>query len=114
MSYTLDNAFYGLLAAADNIGSTPGGAIPQATRDAVVTAFIILLLLASIAMIVVVLMQKGTNDNVGVITGASDTYYGRNKEKGKESTLKKVTLGLFAFILVCSVICFVVMNVGQA
>ena len=92
MSYTLDNAFYGLLAAADNIGSTPGGAIPRATRDAVVTAFIILMVLASIAMIVVVLMQKGTNDNVGVITGASDTYYGRNKEKGK----KKVQERFFA------------------
>lgn len=102
----LDNAFYGLLAA--SISDTPSGTIPQATREAVVTAFIVLMVLASIAMIVVVLMQKGTNDNVGVITGASDTYYGRNKEKGKESTLKKITLALFVFILVCSIICFIV------
>lgn len=104
----LDNAFYGLLAATSSINEPSGGAIPQATREAVVTAFIVLMVLASIAMIVIVLMQKGTNDNVGVITGASDTYYGRNKEKGRESTLKKVTLALFAFILVCSIICFIV------
>ena len=102
----LDNVFYGLLAA--TASDTPGGTIPQATREAVVTAFIVLMVLASIAMIVVVLMQKGTNDNVGVITGASDPYYGRNKEKGRESTLKKITLALFAFILVCSIICFIV------
>ena len=102
----LDNVFYGLLAA--TASDTPGGTIPQATREAVVTAFIVLMVLASIAMIVLVLMQKGTNDNVGVITGASDTYYGRNKEKGRESTLKKITLALFAFILVCSIICFIV------
>ena len=66
------------------------------------------MLIAGIALIVVVMMQKGTNDNVGVISGASDTYYGRNKEKGKEGVLKKVTFVLFAFILVCSIICFVV------
>ena len=53
-------------------------------------------------------MQKGTNDNVGVISGASDTYYGRNKEKGREGLLKKITFVLFAFIIVCSIICFVI------
>lgn len=104
----LDNAFYGILAATTDVNQPPDGVISQATREAVVTAFIVLMVLASIAMIVVVLMQKGTNDNVGVISGASDTYYGRNKEKGKESMLKKITLALFAFILVCSIICFIV------
>lgn len=101
----LDNALYSILAATTE---GPGGSIPQATREAVLMAFIILMLVAAIAMIVVVLMQKGTNDNVGVISGASDTYYGRNKEKGKEGVLKKITFGLFAFMIVCSIICFVV------
>lgn len=101
----LDNALYTILAAASD---RPGGSIPQEVREAVLIAFMILMLIASIAMIVIVLMQKGTSDNVGVISGASDTYYGRNKEKGKEGTLKMVTFILFAFLLVCSVICFVV------
>ena len=101
----LDNALYTILAAASY---RPGGSIPQEVREAVLIAFMILMLIASIAMIVIVLMQQGTSDNVGVISGASDTYYGRNKEKGKEGTLKKVTFILFAFLLVCSVICFVV------
>ena len=57
-------------------------------------------------------MQKGTNDNVGVITGVSDTYYGKNKEKTKAGILKKVTFALFAFIIVCAVICFVVATVA--
>lgn len=105
---------FALTACDESTTSDPAGRIPQATREAVTIAFMVMMVVAGIALIVLVLMQKGTNDNVGVISGASDTYYGRNKEKGKESTLKKVTLGLFAFILVCSVICFVVMNVGQA
>ncbi len=98
-----------MLAACDSsTTSDPAGSIPQQTRENVLIAFMILMLVASIGMIVVVMMQKGTNDNVGVISGASDTYYGRNKEKGKEGVLKKVTFGLFAFILVCSIICFVI------
>ena len=97
-----------LAACNESTTSDPAGSIPQQTRENVLIAFMILMLIAGIALIVVVMMQKGTNDNVGVISGASDTYYGRNKEKGKEGVLKKVTFALFAFILVCSIICFVV------
>jgi preprotein translocase subunit SecG len=67
-------------------------------------AFLILMALASVAIIVVVMMQRGTNDNVGVIAGASDTYYGKHKDKSKEGILKKVTLGLFVFIVICAII----------
>lgn len=87
--------------------------IPYEIRQNVQLAFMILMVIASIAMIVVVLMQKGTNDNVGVITGASDTFYGKNKQKGKEGLLKKITFGLFAFLLVCAIIVFVVMQFGE-
>ncbi|HAT83547.1 MAG TPA: preprotein translocase subunit SecG [Clostridiales bacterium] len=69
--------------------------------------FLILMVVPAVAIIVVIMMQKGTNDNVGVITGASDTYYGKNKSTNKESILKKITFGLFAFIMICSIICFV-------
>lgn len=81
--------------------------IKYETAMNVLMAFVILMVIAAIAIIVVIMMQKGTNDNVGVITGASDTYYGKNKSTNKESVLKKITFGLFAFILVCSIICFV-------
>ena len=81
--------------------------IKYETAMNVLMAFVILMVIAAVAIIVVIMMQKGTNDNVGVITGASDTYYGKNKSTNKESVLKKITFGLFAFILVCSIICFV-------
>ena len=97
-------AVLGVVLAACNESTTddPAGSIDYDVRQNVTLAFMILMLIAGIALIVVVMMQKGTNDNVGVISGASDTYYGRNKEKGKEGVLKKVTFALFAFI------CFVV------
>ena len=107
------NSIFNTLLSADNfINSTPGGSIPAEVRNAVVMAFMILMMISAIAMIVIVLMQKGTNDNVGVITGVSDTYYGKNKEKTKAGILKKVTFALFAFIIVCAVICFVVATVA--
>lgn len=107
-------AVLGVMFAACNESTTsndPAGSIDYNVRQDVSLAFMILMLIAGIALIVVVMMQKGTNDNVGVISGASDTYYGRNKEKGKESVLKKVTFALFAFILVCSIISFAVVAV---
>ena len=84
------------------------GAIPFEVRNNVVMAFGILMVIAAVAIVVVIMMQKGTNDNVGVISGSSDTYYGKNKERNRESILKKITLALFVFILVCAVICVLV------
>lgn len=69
--------------------------------------FLVLMVVAAIGITVVIMMQKGTNDNVGAITGASDTYYGKNKATNREGILKKITFVLFAFIIVCSIICFV-------
>ncbi len=84
--------------------------IKYETRQAVLLAFAIIMVVASIAIIVVIMMQKGSADNVSAVTGASqqDSFYGKNKAKDKEGILKKVTLGLFIFILVCAVICFIV------
>ena len=93
------------------LGATITG-IDYNVRIQVLMAFGILMAIAAVAIIVVIMMQKGTNDNVGVISGSSDTYYGKNKEHNRESTLKKITLGLFVFILICAVICFVVGSVG--
>ncbi len=105
------NSVFSAILSADSALVKSGGSIPYEVRSAVVTAFMILMMITSIAMIVIVLMQKGTSDNVGVITGASDTYYGKNKEKGKEGILKKVTFALFAFIIVCAIICFVIATI---
>ena len=106
------NSVFNTLLAANEFISNPGGSIDASVRNNVVMAFMILMMITAIAMIVVVLMQKGTNDNVGVITGVSDTYYGKNKEKTKAGILKKVTFALFAFIIVCAIICFVVPTVA--
>lgn len=92
----------------DTLNSILLSAIDYEVRTGVVTAFAVLMVIACIAIIVIIMMQKGTSDNVGVITGASDTFYGRNKEKSKEGILKKITFGIFFFIMICAIICFAV------
>ena len=62
--------------------------IKYETAQQVLMAFVILMTIAAVAIIVVIMMQKGTNDNVGVITGASDTFYGKNKKSNRESILR--------------------------
>ena len=94
----------------DSMNSMLLALIDNTVRHNVLMAFGIMMVVACIAIIVVIMMQKGTPDNVSAVTGASqqDTFYGKNKAKDKEGILKKVTLGLFVFIMICAIICFVV------
>lgn len=52
----------------------------------------ILLIFASLAIIVIVLMQKSREGGLsGAITGGSDTFFGKNKSRTKEAILARVT-----------------------
>lgn len=52
----------------------------------------ILLIAASLAIIVIVLMQKSREGGLsGAITGGSDTFFGKNKSRTKEAILARVT-----------------------
>ena len=46
--------------------------------------FGIILLLFSLAIIVVVLLQEGSQKNLGTITGGAETFLGKNKAKSYE------------------------------
>lgn len=60
----------------------------------------IVFILASIALTVLVLMQEGKSAGLGAISGAAETYWGRNKGRSMEGLLVKITKYLaIAFIL---------------
>lgn len=62
----------------------------------------ILLILASLAIIVIVLMQKSREGGLsGAITGGSDTFFGKNKSRTKEAILARVTkyIAIVFFVL---------------
>ena len=93
----------------DSMNSLLMSAVTYSAYQGVLIAFVCMMAAACIAIIVVIMMQKGTSDNVSAVTGATqqDTFYGKNKAKDKESILKIVTLALFVFIIICAIICFV-------
>ncbi len=67
-----------------------------------------LMLVLSIAVIVVVLMQKPVTGNIGTIAGEdTQTYAGRNKGKSKESILRAITIGLSIAIAVLAIFFFI-------
>ena len=61
----------------------------------------ILFIVVSIALLVVVLMQEGKSAGLGVISGAADTYWGKNKGRSIEGKLEKFTkILVVAFMLI--------------
>ena len=51
----------------------------------------ILFILICIALTVLVLMQEGKSAGLGAISGAAETYWGKNKGRSLEGKLVKIT-----------------------
>jgi preprotein translocase subunit SecG len=57
------------------------------------------------ALAVLVLMQEGKSAGLGTISGAADTYWGKNKGRSMEGTLQKVTKYLaFGFMFLALIL----------
>ncbi|MBQ9503850.1 MAG: preprotein translocase subunit SecG [Lachnospiraceae bacterium] len=54
-------------------------------------ACIIIFMLVSVALTALVLMQEGKSAGLGAISGAAETYWGKNKGRSMEGTLVKLT-----------------------
>lgn len=60
----------------------------------------VLFIIDCIALVIVVLMQEGKSAGLGAISGAAETYWGKNKGRSMEGMLVKLTKVLaVAFIL---------------
>jgi preprotein translocase subunit SecG len=51
----------------------------------------ILYIIICTALAVLVLMQEGKSAGLGTISGAADTYWGKNKGRSMEGTLQRIT-----------------------
>lgn len=65
----------------------------------------VLLILVSIVFTAIVLLQEGKSAGLGAISGAAESYWGKNKGRSMEGTLVSLTkiLGV-AFILLAVVL----------
>lgn len=63
----------------------------------------ILLAIVSIAIIVVIILQEGNQQGLGVVTGAADSYFSKNKARSIDAFLARWTK-LFAVVFVVFVV----------
>ena len=72
--------------------------------------FGIILLLFSIAIIIVVLLQEGHQQNLGAITGGPDTFLAKNKARSIDAFLSRwtkfIALGFFVLVIAINIIMY--------
>lgn len=72
----------------------------ETVRIIVTVVFIIV----SIALAGIVLMQEGKSAGLGTISGAAESYWGKNKGRSMEGMLVKITKVLAAVFMVLAVL----------
>ena len=68
------------------------------------TILTILFIIISLVITVVILMQEGKTAGIGAISGAADTYWGKNKGRSMEGILVKITRVCVILFLVLAVV----------
>ena len=72
----------------------------------------IVLLLFAIAIIIVILLQEGSQKNLGVVTGGADTFRSKNKARSVDAFLarwtKFIAIGFFVLVIVTNIILYFV------
>lgn len=60
----------------------------------------ILLAIVSIAIIVVIIFQEGNQQGLGIVTGAADSYFSKNKARSIDAFLARWTKAFAAVFVV--------------
>ena len=69
------------------------------------TVLTVIFIILSIAITVVILMQEGKSAGLGAISGAADTYWGKNKGRSMDGMLVKLTrAGVILFLVIAAVL----------
>ncbi len=68
----------------------------------------ILLIIVSIVLIATVLMQESKTSGLGAVSGAAETFFGKNKAKGLEAKLAMITkVSAIVFVVLAIIMMFV-------
>ncbi len=64
----------------------------------------IIFIIICLALTVLVLMQEGKDEGLGAISGAAETYWGKNKGRSMEGNLVKITRVLAVLFFLMAVV----------
>lgn len=79
----------------------------QFITDVVSPILMILMVILSLVMLFCILRQSGDPENLGALTGNTETFYGQNKERSKDYIFKKITIWTAVALVATSVIYFI-------
>ncbi|MCH5342208.1 MAG: preprotein translocase subunit SecG [Acetatifactor sp.] len=68
------------------------------------TILTVVFIFICVALVIVVLMQEGKSAGLGSISGAAETYWGKNKGRSMEGRLVKVTKVLAVLFMVIAAV----------
>lgn len=73
--------------------------------DILRTILVVVFIIICIALVILVLMQEGKSAGLGAISGAAESYWGKNKGRSMEGALVKVTKYLaIGFIVLAAIL----------
>lgn len=64
----------------------------------------IIFIIICFALTVLVLMQEGKDEGLGAISGAAETYWGKNKGRSMEGNLVKITRVLAVLFFLMAIV----------
>ena len=64
----------------------------------------ILFILVCVALAILVLLQEGKSAGLGAISGAAESYWGKNKSRSMEGKMLNITTGLAIGFIVLAVV----------
>lgn len=64
----------------------------------------IIFIIICLALTVLVLMQEGKDEGLGAISGAAETYWGKNKGRSMEGNLVKITRVLSVLFFLMAIV----------
>ena len=111
---------YAILQALHNLAEAAGGFFTPLCRAITLLGekgilFLVLgivLMLFAIAIIIVVLLQEGSQKNLGVVTGGADTFLSKNKARSVDAFLsrwtKVIAIGFFVLVIVTNILMYFV------
>ena len=74
----------------------------------------IVLMLFAIAIIIVILLQEGSQKNLGVVTGGADTILSKNKARSVDAFLSRwttvIAIGFFVLVIVTNILMYFVVK----
>ena len=74
----------------------------------------IVLMLFAIAIIIVILLQEGSQKNLGVVAGGVDTFLSKNKARSVDAFLsrwtKVIAIGFFVLVIVTNILMYFVVK----